>query len=142
MARSLSFISKAFLHPVRRLQSAWAAAVEDGSVEQRLAAALAMRPGMRGRLLPLDRSGGSFGRGDLCVRLPARSRSPSPSLDSRKRLCLPSPARQPLPLRVVKERSSGGDQKGGGGFVLTDAFGKVSLPHPPWTDVLGVPVNG
>jgi CRISPR-associated protein Csx17 len=64
LARSLSFTSKAFLHPVRRLQPVWAAAVDDRSVEHRLAAALAMRPGMRGRLLPLDRSGASFGRSD------------------------------------------------------------------------------
>jgi CRISPR-associated protein Csx17 len=64
LSRSPSFARAAFLGPLRRLPSAWAGSIEDGSVEQRLAAALALRPGMRRRLLPLDRSGGSFGRGD------------------------------------------------------------------------------
>lgn len=65
LAQSLGFTAKAFLHPLwPPLQSAWGAAVSDGSVEQRLAAALATRPGMRGRLLPLERGGRSFGRGD------------------------------------------------------------------------------
>jgi CRISPR-associated protein Csx17 len=64
LAKSLTFVNKAFLRPLPRLQSAWATAVDDGSVEQRLAAALAVRAGMRHRLLPLDRSGRSYGRGD------------------------------------------------------------------------------
>jgi CRISPR-associated protein Csx17 len=64
LVQSLPFTTKAFLRPVPQLQSAWATAVADSSVEQRLAAALAMRPGMRGRLVPLDKSGRSFGRSD------------------------------------------------------------------------------
>jgi CRISPR-associated protein Csx17 len=64
LAQSLSFTAGAFLRPLPRLPSGWALDVEDSSVEQRLAAALATRPGIRGRLLPLDRSGASFGRGD------------------------------------------------------------------------------
>jgi CRISPR-associated protein Csx17 len=64
LAQSLTFTKKAFLHPVPLLQSAWATAVASGSIEQRLASALAMRPGMRARLLPLDNSGHDFGRGD------------------------------------------------------------------------------
>lgn len=69
LAQSLGFTAKAFLGPAPRLQSAWGAAVNDGSAEQRLAAALASRPGMRGRLLPLERGGRTFGRGDdsACV---------------------------------------------------------------------------
>lgn len=63
LGRSLPFAAKAFLGPLPRLQEAWAAAVEDGSVEQRLGAALAARAGMRRRLLPLD-STGRFGRDD------------------------------------------------------------------------------
>lgn len=62
LAQSLGFTAKAFLSPVPRLQSAWATAVNDGSVEQRLAAALATRPGMRGRLVPLEKGGRAFGR--------------------------------------------------------------------------------
>ena len=64
LAQSPSFTAKAFLHPISLLQPAWAQAVVDGSVEQRLAAALAARPGMRGRLVPLDKQGRNFGRGD------------------------------------------------------------------------------
>jgi CRISPR-associated protein Csx17 len=64
LAQSLTFAKKSFLHPVPRLQSSWATAVASGSLEQRLASALAMRPGMRARLLPLDKSGNDFGRGD------------------------------------------------------------------------------
>lgn len=65
LARSLGFTTKAFLGPVfPRLQSAWGDAVRDGSIEQRLGAALAARPGIRGRLLPLERNGRSFGRAD------------------------------------------------------------------------------
>ncbi len=64
LAQSLSFTTKAFLGPVPSLQSAWSRSVADGSVEQRLAAALASRPGMRSRLLPIDRSARGFGRGD------------------------------------------------------------------------------
>ena len=64
LAQSLTFTAKAFLAPVPRLQAAWGVAVLDGSVEQRLAAALAARSGMHGRLLPLDKSGRSFVRGD------------------------------------------------------------------------------
>ena len=64
LGRSLRFTADAGLHPLRRLPPQWASELDDGTVEQRLAAALAMRPGIRGRLLPLDRSGGSFGRGD------------------------------------------------------------------------------
>ncbi len=64
LARSLAFATKSFLSPVPRLSSAWAPAVTDGSCEQRLAAALASRSGMRARWLPLDRSGRGFGRDD------------------------------------------------------------------------------
>jgi len=64
LGRSLGFTTKAFLAPVPRLPPTWAAAITDGSVEQRLAAALAARRGMRGRLVPLDRTGKSFGRDD------------------------------------------------------------------------------
>lgn len=64
LARSLAFAKKSFLGPVRPVQSAWADAVADGSVEQRLAAALASRPGIRGRMVPLDRSGRGFGSAD------------------------------------------------------------------------------
>ncbi len=64
LSRSLSFSSNAFIRPMPRLDQAWADAVDDGSIEQRLAAALAVRPGVRGRLLPLDRTGRAFGRGD------------------------------------------------------------------------------
>jgi len=64
LARSLAFTAKAFLSPLPRLQPVWGTAVGDGSVEQRLAAALALRPGMRRRLVPLDESGRGFGRGD------------------------------------------------------------------------------
>ncbi len=62
LARSLGFTTKAYLGAVPRLQAAWGAEVEDGSVEQRIAAALAARPGARTRLLPLDRSGRMFDR--------------------------------------------------------------------------------
>ena len=64
LAQSLTFTAKAFLHPISLLQAVWARAVVDGSIEQRLAAALAARPGMRGRLVPLDEQGRSFGRVD------------------------------------------------------------------------------
>ncbi|MBK6918562.1 MAG: type I-U CRISPR-associated protein Csx17 [Deltaproteobacteria bacterium] len=64
LARSLSFATKAFLTPVPRLRSAWADAVDDGSCELRLAAALASRPAIRRRWVPLDRAGRSFGRAD------------------------------------------------------------------------------
>lgn len=64
LARSLTFTAKAFLSPLPRLKPAWRTAVTDGSPEQRLAAALALRPEMRRRLVPLDESGRGFGRGD------------------------------------------------------------------------------
>ncbi len=64
LARSLAFTAKAFLRPITALSSDWCVAVSDGSIEQRLAAALARRPGIRRRLLPLDKSGRSFGRAD------------------------------------------------------------------------------
>lgn len=64
LAQSLTFTFKAFLDPLPRLQRAWGTEVADGSVEQRLAAALAAREGIRRRLLPLDKSGRGFGRGD------------------------------------------------------------------------------
>ena len=64
LAQSLPFAKKAFLGPLPRLPATWSKEVNDGSVEQRLAAALAARPEMRGRLLPLDKSGGAFGRGN------------------------------------------------------------------------------
>jgi CRISPR-associated protein Csx17 len=64
LARSAAFTAKSFLHPIPRLSAAWRQAVNDGSVEQRLAAALASRLGMRRRLLPLDKTGRSFGRDD------------------------------------------------------------------------------
>jgi CRISPR-associated protein Csx17 len=64
LATSLTFTKKSFIRPVPRLQSPWATAVASGSLEQRLASALAMRPGMRARLLPLDKSRNDFGRGD------------------------------------------------------------------------------
>jgi CRISPR-associated protein Csx17 len=64
LAQSLAFTHSAYLGPLSSLQSAWAAAVNDGSVEQRLAGVLAIRPQIRGRLLPLGKSGHSFGRGD------------------------------------------------------------------------------
>lgn len=63
LGRSLAFSASAFLAPIPRLQLAWAAAVVDGSVEQRLGAALAARGRMRGRLVPID-STGRFGRAD------------------------------------------------------------------------------
>jgi CRISPR-associated protein Csx17 len=63
LGRSLAFTAKAFLNPVPRLGPAWATAVADGSVEQRLGAALAARGGIRRRLLPLDPAG-RFGRED------------------------------------------------------------------------------
>src|SRR6185437_11124918 len=50
--------------PLPTLPAGWSASVADGSVEQRLAAALASRMEMRDRLLPLERSGLAFGRGD------------------------------------------------------------------------------
>ena len=65
LAHSLSFTTKSFLRPIGSvLQTAWSSQVNDGSVEQRLAASLASRPGIRSRLLPLDRTGRSFGRAD------------------------------------------------------------------------------
>lgn len=64
LAQSLTFAKKSFLGPLPRLPPAWSTKVDDGSVEQRLAAALAARPEMRRRLLPLDKSGVAFGRGD------------------------------------------------------------------------------
>jgi CRISPR-associated protein Csx17 len=63
LGRSLAFAAKAFLNPLPRLQAAWTDVVADGSVEQRLGAALASRWRMRGRLLPLDATG-RFGRND------------------------------------------------------------------------------
>lgn len=70
LAQSLGFTTKAFLAPVPRLQSGWGEAASDGSVEQRLAAALATRVGMRGRLVPLEK--GRFGRAEdsTCVFRP------------------------------------------------------------------------
>ena len=64
LAQSPAFTAKAFLTPIATLPATWGAAASDGSVEQRLAAALAVRPGMRGRLVPLDKHGRAFGRGD------------------------------------------------------------------------------
>lgn len=64
LGRSLAFANTSFLAPPPRLPGSWAAAVEDGSVEQRLAAALATRRGMRGRLAPIEPGGRSFGRND------------------------------------------------------------------------------
>jgi CRISPR-associated protein Csx17 len=64
LSRSLTFTQKAFLRPIPTLSLAWGEAVMDGSVEQRLAATLATRPGIRGRLLPLDKLGRAFGRDD------------------------------------------------------------------------------
>jgi CRISPR-associated protein Csx17 len=63
LGRSLTFSANAFLAPVPRLSRSWAAAVVDGSVEQRLGAALAARGRMRERLVPLA-STGRFGRAD------------------------------------------------------------------------------
>jgi CRISPR-associated protein Csx17 len=54
LGRSLAFATKAFLGPLPTLQPAWGSDVEDGSVEQRIAAALATRPDVRTRILPLD----------------------------------------------------------------------------------------
>jgi CRISPR-associated protein Csx17 len=64
LARTLRFVIDSGLHPVPRLPARWADELEDGTIEQRLGASLAMRPRMRSRLLPVDRSGGNFGRGD------------------------------------------------------------------------------
>lgn len=64
LAQSLSFAAKSFLHPLRPLQSAWRRELGGDTAELRLASALAARPGMRGRLVPLDKGGWSFGRGD------------------------------------------------------------------------------
>jgi CRISPR-associated protein Csx17 len=64
LAQSLAFSKTEFLEPVPRLSSSWAAEVVDGSVEQRLAAALAARLAMRRRLVPLDQSGRYFGELD------------------------------------------------------------------------------
>ncbi|HET9955042.1 MAG TPA: type I-U CRISPR-associated protein Csx17, partial [Polyangiaceae bacterium] len=64
LAMSLGFTQKQFLQPVPRLQSAWSQAVAENSAEQRLGAALAMRVGMRRRLIPLEASGWAFGRAD------------------------------------------------------------------------------
>ena len=64
LAQSRTFTAKAFVRPLSKLPATWRTAVADGSVEQRLAAALAGRPGMRGRLIPLEQQGRSFGRGD------------------------------------------------------------------------------
>jgi CRISPR-associated protein Csx17 len=64
LGRSAAFTTEAGLRPLRNLPARWAVDLVDGSIEQRLAAALASRLGMRGRLLPLDRSGAHFGRGD------------------------------------------------------------------------------
>lgn len=61
LARAPAFVSRAFLKPLAPLPQAWAAAVMDGSPEQRLAAALASRTEIRGRLVSLDRTGRSFG---------------------------------------------------------------------------------
>lgn len=61
LARAPAFVSRAFLKPIAPLPQAWAAAVMDSSPEQRLAAALAARTGMRGRLVSLDRTGRTFG---------------------------------------------------------------------------------
>jgi CRISPR-associated protein Csx17 len=64
LALSPAFTARAFLAPISKLPANWGSAVADRSVEQRLAAALAARPGMRGRLVPLDKQGRGFGRGD------------------------------------------------------------------------------
>lgn len=64
LALSLTFSSKAFLRPVPSLPVAWASAAWDGSIEQRLAAALSTCPAIRRRLIPLDKSGRDFGRTD------------------------------------------------------------------------------
>lgn len=64
LAQSLSFAAKSFLQPLRPLQAAWRQELGEDTVELRLASALASRPGMRRRLLPLDGGGRSFGRAD------------------------------------------------------------------------------
>jgi len=64
LSRSLAFTQKAVLRPIAPLSPAWSEAAMDGSVEQRLAATLATRPGIRRRLLPLDKLGRAFGRDD------------------------------------------------------------------------------
>lgn len=62
LSRSLSFTKKHFLRPLPSLKMQWADAIGDGSIEQRLGAALAARLGMRKRLLSLDETGLNFGR--------------------------------------------------------------------------------
>jgi CRISPR-associated protein Csx17 len=64
LGRSLSFATEAQLAPCPKLQAAWIDYVLDGTVEQRLAAALAVRSNMRQRLTPLHAYGQSFGRAD------------------------------------------------------------------------------
>jgi CRISPR-associated protein Csx17 len=64
LIRSLSFAKKSFLQPIPPLSAPWAEEVRDGSVEQRLAAALASRRPMRSRLVPLESNGRAFGRAD------------------------------------------------------------------------------
>jgi CRISPR-associated protein Csx17 len=64
LAQSLAFATKSFLHPAPWLQPAWWSELGEDTVELRLASALASRPGMRRRLVPLDKSGWSFGRSD------------------------------------------------------------------------------
>jgi CRISPR-associated protein Csx17 len=64
LSRSLAFATRSFLTPLAALPQAWGQAVVDGSVEQRLAAALATRHGIRRRLVPLEKSGRGFGRDD------------------------------------------------------------------------------
>lgn len=62
MGRSVDFTLDSFLKPVPSLSGAWATAVADESVEQRLGAALATRYLFRRRALPLDRTGRAFTR--------------------------------------------------------------------------------
>jgi len=71
VGRSPGFIAKSFVAPAPRLQPQWGDEVDDGTVEQRLGAALAARPGVRARLLPLDQQGRGFDRLDngRCVFL-------------------------------------------------------------------------
>jgi CRISPR-associated protein Csx17 len=64
LTRSLGFTKKAFLQPIPPLSAAWADEVRDGSIEQRLAAALAARRQMRSRVVPLESNGRVFGRAD------------------------------------------------------------------------------
>jgi len=54
LGQSAAFAADAGLYPVPRLSEEWWPAVADGSVEQRLGAALAARRSIRRRILPVD----------------------------------------------------------------------------------------